>query len=171
MTPTEAYEYIANILPDFQRKGETLYTQLHAANILRVELRDSNLDDSEISQVYDEIQQDLNQWLSIKNKLAPILTVFGYTGLGIDPVTLLAIGGTLIVIAALLVSFYNSNQIDRHSEAIKRIASYVNLTPEDRTIVNEATNKNIFGFGSLGDIGKYLLWGGAIYLAILIFKK
>jgi len=171
MTASEAYDYIANILPDFQRKGETLYVQLHAANVLRSQLRQENFDTSEIDLVYQDIQSDLNSWLSIKNKLEPILTVFGYTNLGVDPITLITIGGTLIAIAGLLLTFYNTNKIDRHSEAIKRIATYLNLSPEDQAIVNDATAPSIFNFGALGDIGKYLLIGGAIYLAILIFKR
>jgi len=171
MTASEAYDYIAGILPDFQLKGETLYVQLHASNVLRSQLRQENFDTSEIDIVYEEIQLDLNKWLSIKNKLEPILTVFGYTQLGIDPITLFTIGGTLIAIAALLLAFYNTNKIDSHSEAIKRIATYVNLTPEDQAIVDNATTSSIFNFGALGNIGKYLLIGGAVYLAILMFRK
>jgi len=167
----EAYAYVADILPDFQRKGETLYVQLNAANILRANLRASYIDDTEITQVYNEIQQDLNDWLSIKNKLEPMLTFFGYTGLGTIPLALLAISRTLIVVAGLLIIFYEHNRIDAHSVALKRISTYLPLSPEDQAIVDNATDKSIFDFGSFGDIGKYLLWGGAIYLAILLFRK
>jgi hypothetical protein len=171
MTAAEAYDHIAGILPDFQAKGEILYVQLHAANILRSELRQANLDISEIDAIYQDINQDINQWVSIKNKLQPFLSFFGYTGLGIDPVTLITIGASLIAISALLISFYNTNKIDSHSIAIKRLSTYLNLTPEDQAIVDDATAPSIFNFGALGNIGKYLLLGGAIYLAILIFKR
>lgn len=171
MTASEAYNYIAGILPDFQAKGEALYRQLNAANVLRSQLRALDQDTEEISSIYQSIQEDLNQWLSIKNKLEPVLTFFGYTGLGVDPLTLLAIGGSLIAIASLLVAFYNSNRIDQHSEAIKRIATYVNLSPEDQAIVDNATTSSFFDFSAFGNIGKYLLIGGALYLAVLMFRR
>jgi hypothetical protein len=167
MTPNEAFDYISNLLPDFQRKGETLYAQLHAANVLRAQVRSAGLDDSEISTVYNEIQSDLNRWTTITNQLQPFLTLFGYTGLGLGP----AIPIAIVSIAALMVAFYSLHRIDQHSEAIKRIATYVNLTPEDQTVIDEATTTSIFNLGSLGNISKYLLIGGAVYLAILMFRR
>lgn len=171
MTAQEAYDYIAGILPDFQRKGETLYSQLHAANVLRAQYRSNGYDDTEISQVYEEILSEYNQWTSIMGMITPIATVFGISGLGIDPVTLLTIGGTLVAIAAALLAFYANNRIQQHSEAIKRIAAYIPLSAEDKAIVDDATTTNWFSFPGLSSIGQYLLIGGAIYLAIILFRK
>ena len=171
MTAQEAFDYIANLLPDFQKKGETLYQQLNAANLLRAKIRSTGSDTSEIDALYNEIYADLQQWNQVKDKIVPVANVFGVTGLGLDPFTLLTIGGTLIAIASALAFFYANNRINQHATAIRTIAGYVEMTPEDQAIVNEATTQSWFTFPGIEKFGQYLLIGGAIYLAIILFRK
>jgi hypothetical protein len=177
MTPKEAYDYIANALPDFQAKGNTLYQQLHAANILRAQIHQAGDDSTDIDNLYDEILSDVNQWNAIKDKLVPVLSYFGYSGLGepvtISVVTLAVIGASLIAIVALLIDFYNSNRIAAHANALKVISSKLQLNPDDQAVVDQATSTGLFGslFSGLGTFGNYLFWGGAIYLGILLLRE
>lgn len=173
MTASEAYEYISNILPDLQAKGNLLYAQLHAANLVRGEIRAVGSSTVQIDAVYSAIEQDLQKWNEIKNTLEPLLLYFDVSQLGIDFFTLALIGGTLITIATLVVTFYNTNKIDQHSNAIQAIARNVNLSPADREIVNDATSTGWFSnlFPGLGSIGNYLVIGGLIYLGILAFRR
>lgn len=176
-TPQGAYDYIKGKLDDFYVKGNTLQSQEQALNQLSALYEAQGLDTTDLYKTFSEVNDELLSWQRIANKLTPILGYFGYTppsGLGIDPFTLAAIAGTLIAVAALLWSWYNSSRIDAHSAAIKVLAANVPLSPTDQAIVDQATTSpGIFGslFSGLGTVGNYLLIGGAIYLGIILLRK
>lgn len=176
-TPQGAFEYIKSKLDDFYAKGDTLQNQEQALSQLSALYETQGLDTADLYKTFGEVNDELLSWQRIANKLTPILGYFGYappSGLGIDPFTLAAIAGTLIAVAALLWSWYNSSRIDQHNVAIKTLAANVPLSPADQAIVDAATTSpGIFGslFSGLGTIGNYLLIGGAIYLGIILLRK
>jgi hypothetical protein len=176
-TPQGAFDYIKSKLDDFYARGDTLAAQETAMNQLSALYEANSLDTTELYQTFGEINDELLSWQRIANMLTPILGYFGYTPpstLGIDPFTLAAIAGTLIAVAALLWSWYNSSRIDAHATAIRTLAQNVPLSPTDQAIVDQATTSPGFFssiFSGLGTVGNYLLIGGGIYLAILLLRK
>lgn len=176
-TPQGAFDYIKGKLDDFYVKGDTLVNQEQALNAILAAYQENGMDSTDAANLMNDVNNELLQWQSIANKLTPILGYFGYTppsGLGIDPFTLAAIGTTIIAVAALLWSWYNSQRIDAHNTAIKTLAANVPLSPTDQAIVDQATTSTGFFsslFSGLGTVGNYLLIGGAIYLGILLLRK
>jgi len=176
-TPQGAFDYIHGKLDDFYAKGDNLQGQEQAITALIVAYQNADMDATEVYNLMNEVNNELLSWQRIANKLTPILGYFGYTppsGLGIDPFTLAAIATTLLAVAALLWSWYNSQRIDAHNTAIKTLAANVPMSPADQAIVDQATTPTgFFGslFSGLGTVGNYLLIGGAIYLGILLLRK
>lgn len=175
-TPQGAFDYIRGKLDDFYHKGNTLQAQEQAITALIVAYQNASMDATEIYALMGEVNDELLQWQSIANRLTPIIGYFGYTpsGLGIDPFSLAAIATTLLAVAALLWSWYNSQRIDSHNVAIKILAANVPMSPTDQAIVDQATTSSgFFGslFSGLGTVGNYLIIGGVVYLGILLLRK
>lgn len=174
-TPQAAFDYIKSKLNDFYAKGETLYAQEQALNQLMALYQANNMDSTAVAQVFGEVNDELLSFQRIERKLTPLLGYFGYSpGLGIDPFTLIAIGGALVTVAALLWSWYNASRIDAHSTAIRTLAANVPMSETDKAIIDQATTSTgLFGslFSGLGTMGNYLLIGGAIYLGILFMRR
>jgi hypothetical protein len=179
-TPQAAFDYIKGKLDDFYQKGDALQLQEQSITALMVEYQNQGLDQTPLENLMGEVNGELLGWQRIANKLTPILSYFGYTPpgqLGIDPFTLAAIAGTLIAVAALLWSWYNSSRIDAHNSAIKTLAANVQLSPQDQAIVDAATTPpGLLGslssiFSGLGTIGSYLVIGGLAYLLLSFSAK
>lgn len=174
-TPQGAFDYVKSKLDDFYIKGNILYQQEDALNTLVAQYQTQGLDQTDLDTIFGEVNNELLQWQSISNKLTPVLTYFGYTpasgtSLGIDPFTLAAIAASLLAVAALMWSWYNSSRIDAHNTAIKVLAANVQLSPTDQAVIDQATTAPSFLgsiFSGLGNMGTYLLIGGAIYLWII----
>lgn len=176
LSPQAAFDWIKGKLNDFYAKGDTLQSQEQALNSLIAAYVANNMDATDLYTLMGEVNDELLAWQSISNKLTPLLGYFGYTppSLGLDPLTLVAIGSSLLAVYSLLWAWYNSQKIDAHSDAIKLLASHVPLSPTDQAVIDQATTPTGFWpsiFGGLGTIGNYLLIGGALYLAILWSRK
>ena len=174
-TPQGAFNYIKGKLDDFYAKGRRLRAQEQAANVLVVQLQGAGYDPTPAYETLAGIEDDLRGWNRISNMLSPILSYFGYnTGLGLDPVTLIAIGGTLIAVAVLLYSWYNSQRLDQHDIAIRTLAANIPLSDADQAVIDNATSPPGFLssiFPNLGDLGSTLLIGGAVIVGLFFLSR
>jgi hypothetical protein len=176
-SPQSAVDYIAGQLSDFQTKGTTLYAQLHALTILHVNYVKAGWDTSEIDGMISDTNDSISKWQTIVSMLQPVLSVFGYSGLGfiVETTVLVAYGALFISAAALMYAFYQAYRGDINAANIQRLAAYIpNISSADQSAINDAVSSGGF-FSFLGSgissIGSYLLWGGLIYFGIMAVKK
>lgn len=165
-----AVDYIPSKLDDFYSKGSQLTAQWDSVNFLLAAYDSAGLDSASLAQLANEINNDILAWQAVERKLTPIASLFGYTppNLGFAPI-IIAYGAIIIAVAVAMYLFYQSNKIDQHSEAIKLIASKIQLTDQEQSVITNATkSSSIFGdlFSGLGTIGTYLIIGIAAYLVL-----